>query len=189
MGGRTFRVFAVAVSNSLGVATRVLCNGGGITLVVLAAYLVWTIARRNRFRFGLRSMLIAMAVFGALLAVFVPRLKELGPQIERAAAVNRALSVLSAHAGKRSTAQNDPDWNMVEMNSAVLTDEELVFLTSLQDTVDLDLAYCNASPKGWKQIARFRSLKLLNIQGTNIDDDSLSEIRAVLPMCAIRGPM
>jgi len=100
-------------------------------------------------------MLIAMAVFGALLAVFVPRLKELGPQIERAAAVNRALSVLSAHAGKRSTAQNDPDRNMVEMSSAVLTDEELVFLTSLQDTVDLDLAYCMRRRKVGSRLPAF----------------------------------
>jgi hypothetical protein len=178
-----FVYLRLLLSNSLGVAAKILWYGGGITLVVLAAYLMWIIARRNRFR--LRSMLIGVAIFGGLLAVLVPQL----PKSEHAAAVNRALVVLIAHRGKQSTAQNDPDWKTVQVNSAALTDEELAFLTSLQDTVDLDLAYCNASANGWKQITRFRSLGLFNIQGTNIDDDSLSEIRAVLPMCAIRGPM
>src|ERR1051326_2823030 len=106
MAGR-FMYLRLLLSNSLGAATRVLCYAGGITLVVLSAYLFWTIARRNRFRFSLRSMLIAVAAFAALLAVLVPRLRDLAPKIERAAAVNRALSVVSAHRGKQSTAQND----------------------------------------------------------------------------------
>jgi hypothetical protein len=166
------------LSDSLGIAARVLLCGVGITVVLSAAYFLWTTARRNRFRFGLRTMFIAVAVFAVLLAVLTPK-------IEGVVALNRALGVVNAHSGNCIAALNDPDWKTVQMVGAVLTDEEFAALTALQDTVGLNLPNCNASPNGWRQIVRFKKLKLLIIKGTNIDDDSLNEIRAALPLCVI----
>jgi hypothetical protein len=188
-------------SRSLGFSLQIIAAMSVVAVLSLLAWLVW---RLNRFRFSLRTMMIVFACIGVLLTVLIPRIRERIEFQNKLAEYLQAREVIWVHNGINQTSSptgyidGKKRWEIEEMvipdpklhHSALFTlqrmaDEELAQLAQHPNLQGVTLIDCKFSEDGLLNLAKLKTLSVLDLRRQKIDEAWLEKFKKARPDCTV----
>jgi phosphate/sulfate permease len=162
---------------------------GWIILSILLWLLVQT-AKKHRFQYSLRTLLIIVTVVALILGLLNHPIRQAQRRAQQHRDAVLAMEVISKFHGGINVRDNGdsllPDRiGSVYLTGSNCTDSDLEILTGLSKLSILQLENTQVTDKGLTHLQKLPNLKVVCLGGTKVTEEGIKTFQTVLPNCKV----